>query len=93
MNKLAKGHISIIAIIILFIFSYYYYPHPNADLWWDSSVYLGMGKYVYSFGEVGLYEGSRPLVWPLILGFFWKLGLDPIFFGRLMVLIFGIGNY
>jgi len=92
MNKLAKGHISIIAIIILFIFSYYYYPHPNADLWWDSSVYLGMGKYVYSFGEVGLYEGSRPLVWPLILGFFWKLGLDPIFFGRLMVLIFGIGT-
>ena len=92
MNRLIKKHVSIIAIIILFIFSFFYYFNPNADLWWDSSVYLGMGKYIYSLGEVGLYEESRPLVWPLILGFFWKLGLDAIFLGRLTVLIFGIGT-
>lgn len=92
MNKAIKGHIGIIAIIILFISSFFYYFNPDADLWWDSSVYLGMGKYIYSLGKVGLYEESRPLVWQLILGFFWKLGLDAIFFGRLMVLIFGIGT-
>ena len=92
MNKAIKEHIEIITIIILFIFSFFYYFNPNADLWWDSSVYLGMGKYIYSFGEYGLYEASRPLVWPLILGFFWNLGLDTIFFGRLTVLIFGIGT-
>ena len=50
-----------------------------------------MGKYIYSFGETGLYEASRPLIWPLLLGFFWKLGLDVIFFGKLMVLLFGAG--
>ena len=92
MSNPFKEHIGIIAIIILFIFSFFYYFNPNADLWWDSSVYLGIGKYVYSIGEVGLYEESRPLVWPLISGFFWKLGLDAAFFGRLLVLIFGVGT-
>jgi len=96
MNNELKGttkeHIGIIAIIFLFTFSFFYYFNPAADLWWDSSVYLGIGKYIYSSGEFGLYEASRPLVWPIILGFFWKIGLDPIFFGRLTVLIFGIGT-
>lgn len=92
MNKAIKEHIGISAIIILFISSFFYYFNPNADLWWDSSVYLGMGKYIYSSGESGLYEASRPLVWPLILGAFWKFGLDATFFGRLAVLIFGIGT-
>ena len=92
MNKLIKEHIGIIAIIILFTFSFFYYFNNNADLWWDSSVYLGMGKYIYSSGESGLYEASRPLVWPLILGFFWKSGLNAIFFGSATVLISGIGT-
>ncbi|MEK6949693.1 MAG: glycosyltransferase family 39 protein [Nanoarchaeota archaeon] len=92
MNNPIKEHIRIIAIIILFTLSFYHYVNTNADLWWDSSVYLGIGKYIYSLGEEGLYEASRPLVWPLILGFFWKLGLDAIFFGRATVLILGIGT-
>ena len=27
--------------------------HP---IWWDSSVYLGMGHYMYSLGEQGIWE-------------------------------------
>ncbi|MBU90176.1 hypothetical protein CMO94_01435 [Candidatus Woesearchaeota archaeon] len=61
------------------------------DIWWDSSVYLGMGKYIYSFGDVGLWESSRPLIWPLILGFLWKIGFDAIFFGKLAVIAFSSG--
>jgi len=91
MNKIFKDNLGLILIIILFLSLYLLYLNPNADLWWDSSVYIEMGKYIYSFGEIGLYEDSRPLIWPLILGFFWKLGLDVIFFGKLMVLLFGIG--
>ncbi|MCH7516408.1 MAG: glycosyltransferase family 39 protein [Bacteroidetes bacterium] len=87
-----KNNISIILIITLFIALYYSYIDFNADLWWDSSVYIGMGKYIYSAGNSGLYEASRPLVWHLILGFFWKLGFDVILFGKISVLLFGIGT-
>jgi len=91
MNKIFKDNLGLILIIILFLSLYLLYLNPNADLWWDSSVYIEMGKYIYSSGENGFYEDSRPLIWPLILGFFWKLGLDAIFFGKLMVLLFGVG--
>jgi hypothetical protein len=63
-------------------------PH---DLWWDSSVYIEMGKYLWSLGQVGIWEPNRPLIWSLLLGFFWKIKLDPILFGRIMVLFFSIG--
>ena len=58
-------------------------------VWWDSAVYIGMGKYIYSLGNAGLWESSRPIVWPLMLGFFWKSGFDIILFGRIMEIIFG----
>ena len=91
MNRKLKENAGIILIVVLFLFIFLLKLNPNADLWWDSSVYINMGKYIYSFGETGLYEASRPLVWPLLLGFFWKMGLDALFFGKLMVLLFGVG--
>jgi len=91
MNKVFRNNLGLILIIILFLSLYFFHINTNADLWWDSSVYIGMGKYIYSFGEIGLYEDSRPLIWPLILGFIWKLGLDVVFFGKLLVLLFGVG--
>ncbi|MBI3026853.1 glycosyltransferase family 39 protein [Candidatus Woesearchaeota archaeon] len=63
----------------------------HQDLWWDSSVYANMGKYLYSFGKSGLWEASRPLIWPLMLGFLWKIGIDFIFFGKLLVILFSLG--
>ncbi len=56
----------------------------DADIWWDPAVYVEMGKYMFSDGNSGLWEPYRPILWPVILGFFWKMGLDPIFFGNLM---------
>jgi hypothetical protein len=89
--RLGNGHK--IIILIFFIFSVIKVSSlfVHHDIWWDSSVYIGMGKYIYSFGKVGLWEPSRPLVWPLILGIFWKLGLDFIFFGKLLAALFSIG--
>ena len=63
-------------------------PYYNV-VWWDSSVYLGMGKYIYSLGNAGLWEDSRPIVWPVILGLFWKVGLNPVAAGRIAEIIFG----
>jgi 4-amino-4-deoxy-L-arabinose transferase-like glycosyltransferase len=49
---------------------------PQA-LWWDGAIYVDMGKFMYSDGAIGYWEQFRPVVWPFILGFFWKIGLDP----------------
>ena len=58
-------------------------------LWWDPSVYLGMGKYLFSFGKAGLWEASRPIVLPIILGLLWKLKLSFLF--NLLQLFFSLG--
>ncbi len=63
----------------------------NKNIWWDSAAYIGMGKYLFSFGKTGLWEASRPLVWPLILGVIWKLNLDVVFYSKLIELLFSLG--
>ncbi len=59
-------------------------------LWWDSHVYLGIGKYIFSGGETGIWEPFRPLLHPLLLGLFWKLNLNALLFGKLLDLIFSL---
>jgi 4-amino-4-deoxy-L-arabinose transferase-like glycosyltransferase len=61
-------------------------------IWWDEAVYIGIGKYLYSGGTIGLFEEIRPVVLPIFLGFFWLLGLDPLFFGRLLVFFSSLIN-
>lgn len=81
--------IFLILLLSLIIRLFYF---KNHQIWWDSAVYIEMGKYLFSFGKVGLWEASRPLVWPIILGFLWKLKLDPIFFGKILLLLFSLGT-
>ena len=57
---------------------------------WDESVYMGIGKFLYSAGTVGLFEPIRPLVLPVFLGFGWKLGFDIILFAKFLALFFSI---
>ncbi|HLG24264.1 MAG TPA: glycosyltransferase family 39 protein [Candidatus Nanoarchaeia archaeon] len=89
--KIIKKHYKILLILLIFlilkIFSLKFYN----QVWWDSAAYIGMGKYIYSSGNSGLWEASRPLVWPAILGFFWKIGLNILFFGRIIEIMFGTG--
>jgi len=63
--------------------------HPP---WWDAAVYIGMAKYMFSFGQLGLWEEFRPLIWPLMLGFFWKLGFNIFFIGYLLQILFTTGT-
>ncbi|MBI4144977.1 glycosyltransferase family 39 protein [Candidatus Woesearchaeota archaeon] len=46
------------------------HQHPG----WDESVYIGIGKYLFSEGTSGLYEPIRPLLLPAIMGATWTLG-------------------
>ncbi|MFH1638697.1 MAG: glycosyltransferase family 39 protein, partial [Candidatus Woesearchaeota archaeon] len=55
------------------------------QVWWDGAVYLGMGKYIFSSGTAGIWEPIRPLVLPFILGLGWKLGLNQVIFGKILI--------
>jgi hypothetical protein len=59
---------------------------------WDEAVYLGIGKFIYSSGISGLWEVIRPLGLPLIIGLYWFLGLNQIFFSELTAIIFSIAT-
>ncbi|NQT46142.1 MAG: glycosyltransferase family 39 protein [Candidatus Omnitrophica bacterium] len=65
--------------------------YKDYDLLWDSAVYTSMGKYIYTMGKIGLWEPIRPLLWPLIMGGIWRLGLDVIRWGRVLEIFFSLG--
>lgn len=91
MESLIRKHKVFLLILLLLFIVKMFSLFVVHDIWWDSSVYSGMGKYIFSFGEAGLWESSRPIIWPLFLGFFWKLGLDYILFGKLLAILFSLG--
>ncbi len=57
---------------------------------WDESVYVSMGKYLFSNGAIGLWEPFRPITWPVILGLAWFYKLDTIKTGVILQSIFGV---
>jgi hypothetical protein len=59
-------------------------------LMWDGAIYVGMGKYIFSHGTIGYWESFRPIIWPAILGLFWKLHLDPYSVGVYIQVIAGV---
>ncbi len=62
---------------LLFLFDYH-------ELWWDSGVYMGMAKYIWSGGSAGLWEHIRPVLWPAVLGAAWWLKLNMVWFARIL---------
>ncbi len=75
-----------LALVIRLIFAFSWH-----EILWDSGVYIGMGKYLFSGGTSGLWEHIRPPFMPIALGFFWKLGLNPTLFGRLFEILLMLG--
>lgn len=75
--------ILLFAFLIRLIFLF-----KNPALWWDTTVYIGIAKYIFSLGKIGLWEYFRPLLWPVILGIGWKLKADTLLFGRIMEILF-----
>ncbi len=62
--------------------------HP---LEWDEAVFVEMGKYLASHGEVGFFEVIRPPLLPTIIGGLWRLGFDPLIAGRLLAIAASVG--
>ena len=61
------------------------------EIWWDSGVYAGMGKYLFSGGSSGLWENIRPPVLPALLGFIWFIGIPLQISGMILELLFSLG--
>ncbi|MBW3001697.1 glycosyltransferase family 39 protein [Candidatus Woesearchaeota archaeon] len=61
------------------------------ETWWDSGVYLGMGKYLFSGGSAGLWEHIRPPLLPVLLGLVWFIGLPVQISGMVLELLFCLG--
>lgn len=68
--------ISLALALRLFFFVSY-----NSDLFWDEYVYIGMGRYIFSLGEIGIWEFIRPLFLPILLGSLWWLGFPLVVSG------------
>jgi len=79
-------NISVVFLLAIFVILQSIYLSFPADMWWDAAVYLGMGKHIFSLGNAGLWEPSRPLVWPFLLGLLWKSGANPILFGNIIAI-------
>ncbi len=76
----------LIIIILIFAFLSLFSLFNYHLVWWDEAVYVGMGKYIYSNGSIGIFEEIRPLILPIFLGFFWVVNIDPLISGRVLIL-------
>jgi hypothetical protein len=82
-NKLILLLLALFFLIkIFFITTRYHLPI------WDESVYMGMGKYIYSQGAAGLWEMIRPFGLPIFAGLMWVLGFDQIYATQILAIIF-----
>jgi len=61
-------------VVFLIIKSYFAFTRYRLPIW-DESVYVGIGKYIFSFGHSGLWEIIRPLGLPIITGLLWIMGI------------------
>lgn len=92
-NKLKEFFKHPVLYIILAAFlARLYFLFYHGISWWDASVYIGIGKSIFSGGAVGLAESFRPILWPLILGFAWKIGINPFVFGMVFDFILSLAS-
>lgn len=87
MKRLLKEYWVLIIVVMFFILARILTIHHHEIVFWDASVYVGMGKYLFSHGTVGTWEVLRPLGLPILLGVAWKLGLDPYLAGTILSLL------
>jgi len=90
-NKGRESALPILAIIFLATAAQLFILRASPPLWWDQSVYAGMGKFIFSAGTKGIWEPLRPPVLPLLIGFFWKIGIDPVLAGKILSTLFNAG--
>lgn len=82
-----KKHQELYAVLVIALLARLLFFFDFHEIWWDSGVYLGMAKYLWSGGSAGLWEHIRPVLWPLIIGAAWWLKLNMVWFARALELL------
>jgi len=85
-----KPFFIILLVFVLFYFLLLIKFDQLNDVWWDAAAYIGMGKYIFSGGQIGFFEYGKSALLPLILGLFWKCGLDVVFWGKILIFLSAI---
>jgi hypothetical protein len=85
-----KNNRMLFAILFAAVFARLVYFFDWHEIWWDSGVYFGMAKYLWSGGASGLWEPIRPVLWPLILGAGWAVNLNIVWFARILEFLLSI---
>ena len=83
-----RGNWQILTFLVLAILISISILVNNPRVVWDEASYIGVAKHIYSGGEIGFNEIARPVVLPIIIGFFWKLGANIVMAGRIIAFIF-----
>jgi 4-amino-4-deoxy-L-arabinose transferase-like glycosyltransferase len=87
-----KYDYSILIILSISLLLQLWYNAVLTNVWWDSAIYIGMGKYLFTHGSIGLWEVFRPPFLPIILGFVWRIGINPFIFGKILAIIFTLST-
>jgi 4-amino-4-deoxy-L-arabinose transferase-like glycosyltransferase len=77
----------IIFVLLISLIGRVWYTLQNTILFWDTAMYIGIGKFIYTKGAIGIFESFRPVLYPLILGGAWKIGLNPVIVGKILAII------
>jgi 4-amino-4-deoxy-L-arabinose transferase-like glycosyltransferase len=85
-----KKHRLFCSVLLVAVLARLVYLFDWHEIWWDSGVYFGMAKYLWSAGKAGLWEGIRPILWPLVLGAGWLLKLNIVWFARILEFILSL---
>jgi hypothetical protein len=80
----AKKYALLYSVLLIAALARLLYAFDAHELWWDSGVYVGMAKYLWSGGTAGLWEHIRPVLWPAVLGIAWWLKLNIVLFARIL---------
>ncbi|MCX8159079.1 MAG: glycosyltransferase family 39 protein [Candidatus Pacearchaeota archaeon] len=87
-KRLLNSKLFWLAIIFFISFSIYaiLFNQFN-DIWWDEASYIGTAKFIFSGGKEGVFEPMRPILLVFLMGIFYKLGVDMILFGKLLIFL------
>jgi len=81
----------LIIILLLTLLGRGLYLQLQYPLWWDSHIYIAMGKFIASNGGIGFWEWFRAPFHPLFLGLIGKMGFSIIIFGKIFDIIWSLG--